>query len=182
MVWLHTGLPLGTTLPARRARMNRSQSHWRVRRGSVGQQGPSPGCRLRDRAAWDVVRKLCGPKHGRPNMPLMSCNRSQLRSHSLATGHTTNTGLPCSADTIRIGVTRSVSFEMTTAASNDFFHASLTRCTARFTSDPFSSIVWTSDTTASGCGRVRLRLFFAPLVGGLYVPTGSFRVVGPETE
>ena len=73
--------------PARPSpRMNRSQSHWRVRRGSVGQQGPSPGCRLRDRAAWDVLRKLSGPKHGRPNMPLMSCHCGQLRSHSLATG------------------------------------------------------------------------------------------------
>jgi len=40
------------------------------------------------------------------------------------TGHTTKTARLCSARTIRIGNTKSVSFETTTAASNRPFHAS----------------------------------------------------------
>ncbi len=61
-----------------------------------------------------------------------------------------NTVLPCSAATIRTGVTRSVSLETTAAASKSPFHASFKRWEARLTSEPFSSTVWNPAITAFG--------------------------------
>ena len=74
-------------------------------------------------------------------------------------GNTMKTGLHRSAATMRIGVTRSVSFDITAAASNRPFQALLRRWAARLTSEPFSSIAWNSATSASGSGVVAFRRF-----------------------
>ena len=77
--------------------MNRSRSRRERARASwaAGVAGPLPSPRggLRDRAAWDVFRKLGGPKHASSNMTLMSCSSRQSRSHPLAAGAHHKNGL-----------------------------------------------------------------------------------------
>ena len=53
---------------------------------------------------------------------------------------------------MRIGTTRSVSFEIAIAASNRPFHASFDRWAARFTPEPRSFMVWNPAITASEIG------------------------------
>jgi len=73
---------------------------------------------------------------------------------TLEHGQMIPTGLPSSSLTMRIGSTRSVSFDSTTPTSKRSLNASLSRRDARFTSDPFSSVFTTE--TVTGFGRMKL--------------------------
>ena len=90
-------------------------------------------------------------------------DREEERAFVCATiGYTMMTGFLHSAATMRTGVGRSVSFEMTAAASNSSFQASFRRWAARFTSEPYSSMTWNSAITASGSKADALRRLFRP--------------------
>ena len=77
-----------------------------------------PGMRSGNCAAFSIAGRICRMR--------LSTSRN-LGAIGQRPGHTANTGFFRSTDTMRTGVAKSVSFEMTTTTSNNPFQASFKR-------------------------------------------------------